>query len=315
MNTRVRRRCSHGFTLIELMVAMVITAMIVGILISITSLAMDAWQRSRSEVRAARQAKSMLDAMAKDMESFVSRQGNTFEWLYAKTVTTMPGPVGGMGSASASASDVIFCTAATDRYNGQIGSASDKGGDISCVAYKLVYQDPMKDPTKGATNSTSADFSTFAFYRKLVDPDKTFKDLLGQTDLNSAFSSYQSTIVAPDNFVCENIFQFDITFHVNVTNTSSGKVESKTVTLGQSNPELHIRGNAVTSSSSSSSTAMTVGGSPVTGVTAISISTTVLSDFAIDQMRKRRFSTADDKAKFIAKNGFHYVKDVTLPGT
>ncbi|MEI8038730.1 MAG: type II secretion system protein, partial [Verrucomicrobiota bacterium] len=56
----------RGFTLIELLVAMVITTIIVSVLVSITSLAMDTWNRSRSELRAARQAKTMVDSMAND---------------------------------------------------------------------------------------------------------------------------------------------------------------------------------------------------------------------------------------------------------
>jgi len=304
MNTSDRRRRTSGFTLIELMVAMVITALIVGILISITSLAMDSWQRSRSEVRAARQAKAMLDVMAKDLESFVSRPSNTYEWLYAKTTTTLPGPT---SIQSSSASDLIFCTSATDRYNGQVNTASDKGGDVSCVAYKLDYQDPID-------GTANVNLATFTLYRKLVNPDEVYKNILGQTDLNAAFSSYQSSLTSTENFVCENIFQFDITFHVNTVD-SKGVVTSNAVPLGKGSPlisELHIKGNAV--SSDSKGTAMTLNGQAVTGVTAVSISTTVLSDFAIDQMRKRKFANADDKAKFITKYGFHYVKNVRLPG-
>ena len=46
-----RRR---GFTLMELMVAMAITTIIVTVLVSITSIALDTWNRSRTELRASR---------------------------------------------------------------------------------------------------------------------------------------------------------------------------------------------------------------------------------------------------------------------
>ena len=67
----------------ELMVAMAITAIIVTVLVSVTSIALDTWNRSRAELRASRQAKSFLDTMAKDFESLVVRRGNTSEWLSA----------------------------------------------------------------------------------------------------------------------------------------------------------------------------------------------------------------------------------------
>ncbi|MDP4645929.1 MAG: type II secretion system GspH family protein, partial [Akkermansiaceae bacterium] len=69
-------KARRGFTLIELLVAMAITTLIVTVLVSITSLALDTWNRSRSEIRASRQAKAMVDSMASDFESMVSRRGN-----------------------------------------------------------------------------------------------------------------------------------------------------------------------------------------------------------------------------------------------
>ncbi|MDP4722403.1 MAG: type II secretion system GspH family protein, partial [Akkermansiaceae bacterium] len=78
-------KARRGFTLIELLVAMAITTLIVTVLVSITSLALDTWNRSRSEIRASRQAKAMVDSMASDFESMVSRRGNNFEWLFARS--------------------------------------------------------------------------------------------------------------------------------------------------------------------------------------------------------------------------------------
>ena len=123
----------RGFTLMELMVAMAITTIIVTVLVSITSIALDTWNRSRAEIRASRQAKSMIDTMARDFESLVTRRGNTNEWLSATANTK---PIGNKLESS-NASELIFFTAVTDRYEGQIGSATDKGGDVSCVAHLL----------------------------------------------------------------------------------------------------------------------------------------------------------------------------------
>jgi hypothetical protein len=66
------------------MVAMAITTIIVTILVSITAISLDAWNRSRAEIRASRQAKTMVDTMARDFEAMVTRRGNAFEWLAAK---------------------------------------------------------------------------------------------------------------------------------------------------------------------------------------------------------------------------------------
>ena len=101
MKTRFSQKLSRGFTLIELMVAMAITTIIVTVLVSITGVALDTWQRGRAEIRASRQAKAMLDTMAKDFESLVSRRGNGFEWLDSKVDTDLPGPSANLSTNAA----------------------------------------------------------------------------------------------------------------------------------------------------------------------------------------------------------------------
>ena len=173
---RHRRNATKGFTLIELLVAMTITTIIVGILVSITSLALDTWNRSRSEIRAARQGKAMIDSMARDFESMVVRSGNNFEWLLAESDPDSSGP---KGNGSPTSVDLTFFSAATDRYNGKIGDATaDLGGDVSTIGYQLIYQDPINP------NSSDEEFKTFVLYRKIVNPDKTFEFILGQPSLD-----------------------------------------------------------------------------------------------------------------------------------
>ena len=100
MKRSIHRKTSGGFTLLELMVAMSITALIVTVLVSITSIALDAWQRSRSEVRAARQAKAALETMAKDFESLLTRSGNSYEWLSARVEPELKSGGGGLAGPS-----------------------------------------------------------------------------------------------------------------------------------------------------------------------------------------------------------------------
>lgn len=299
----------RGFTLMELMVAMAITAIIVTVLVSITSIALDTWNRSRAEVRASRQAKSMADSMARDFEALVTRRGNNFEWLYAKSETSLPGP---SSNPSSNASELIFFTGATDRYNGRINTADDKGGDVSAVAYRLKFQDPIQ----GEEN----EFSTFTLYRKLVNPDETFKDLLGKEDLSQAFSAFSASLTDVENFVCENVYQFTITFHVEVTKTVSGTTKKITVPviLGSTNSgiradEFRMRGSGLVLQSSGNSQ-VTADELKAGRLAAMEVSLTVISDFGIDQMRRRTFSSDEAREKFLAQNSFQYSKLVELPG-
>lgn len=311
MKTPFTPKRAKGFTLIELMVAMAITTVIVTVLVSITGVALDTWQRGRAEIRASRQAKSMLDTMAKDFESLVSRRGNNFEWLYSKVEADLPGPSANMSS---NAAEVIFFTAATDRYEGQIGTDDDLGGDVSCVSYQLQYQDPVKGEEEEAS-------STFVLYRLLVNPDETFKDLLGKEDLSSEFSTkYKQKVKEVENFVCENIYQFTLTYQVEVTQPdgTSTKTVPVRVTLGETGAgkELRLRGNglempgvSVGSIKPSVKSEELMAGR----LTGVEIGITVLSDAAVIRLAQEGLS---DKVreKILAQESFQYSRTIELPG-
>ncbi len=298
-----RRR---GFTLIELMVAMAITTIIVSVLVSVTAIAIDTWTRSRSEVRAARQAKAMVDTMARDFEALVSRRGNDVEWLYAQASNRLLGPA---SMQSSNASELIFYTAATDRYAGD--PANDQGGDVSCVSYQLQFQDPIE--------GRETDFSTFALYRLLVNPDDTYQNLLGEADLQTAFSSYRGRLTEVENFVCENVYQFTVTFNIEVTRPGGGSGLTKTtvpVSLGSTSSaqvdEFRITGSGIDLPSSPSSLA-TLTELKAGRLVSVQVSLTVLTDIGMDQARRRTF-TEEQKAEFLAKNSFQYSKLIELPG-
>lgn len=304
MKTPFSPNLRRGFTILELLVAMVITTLIVIVLVGITSVALDAWNRSRSELRASRQAKSMVDTMARDFEAMVARRSNSFEWLYAKTSTA----VGPASQKSTNAADLIFFTGATDRYSGQINTTTDKGGDVSCVSYKLAYQDLVV-----GTDTTS--FSTFAMYRLLVNPDETFTTLLGKTSLSTAFAPYVSKVNSVENFVCENVYQFTVRFNVEAQKTGSTTKVLVPVTLGSSQGQLQqfqLLGTGLVVASSPS-TAVTLDELKAGRIVSAEISLTVLSDFGVNQLKARTFKNDAEKGKFFAANSYQYSKVVELP--
>jgi len=300
MKTPRAFQSKHGFTLIELLVAMTITTIIVTVLVSITSIAIDTWNRSRSELRAARQAKAMVDSMARDFEALVVRRGNDNEWLSA----TSKQPDGG----STNAASLVFFTAATDRYNGEIGKQGvDLGGDVSCVGYELNWRDPIQGGTGG-------DFRTFVLNRFLVDPKPTFDTLLGKPEIGDLFANtYGSDLIKGENFLCENVFQFTVTFHVEVppvttgtgTGTASPTNELVTIMPSGGTTKFKIKGTGIETTP--------VNDKLKTGrITAVGISLSVLSDSGVDLLRKSPGKAGD--AAWLAKNSFQYSKLIQLPG-
>ena len=306
----VRRR---GFTLMELMVAMAITTIIVTVLVSITSIALDTWNRSRSELRAARMGKMMIDFMARDLEALVVRRGNSNEWLSA-VVDPNLSKMGTASLKSTNAARLIFFTAATDRYNGNVGTTLDKGGDVSCAAYLLEYM--------------AAQEKTFILSRLLVDPDETFSGgkkttpLLGvateSKPLDGVFTAagYQpKDITDAKNRACENVYQFSVAFHVQVTDTSVTPAVTKTVrvAMGPDGAEtFRILGSGIITDYSGPDKDFVPSGR----VVAAEIFATVLSDFGLQQIQPGRRTFLDDKAKadFLAKNSYSFSKLIQLPG-
>lgn len=318
----------RGFTLIELMVAMAITTIIVTILISITSMATDTWNRSRAELRASRQAKTMVDTMARDLESLVTRRGNTYEWLSAVRSTSE-----GDKLKTSNLSKLIFFAGATDRYDGNIGNTDpskgtvDKGGDVSGVAYKLLYKDPID-------KSVTSVYKTFVFNRLLIDPKPAFDDLLGKSDLEAAFAPYNTNLDEQNSFVCENVYQFTMTFHVQVSRTIPGppattQTISVPVTVGESTTwpsvtSLKIKGTGVVTDPVRNAAASTdpltvdnVSGAELTAgrVTAVELSITVLSDAVIEQIRRAKTTLTDKQTSdMLIKHAFNYSKRIQVPG-
>jgi len=301
---------SRGFTLVELLVAMFITIIIVSITVSIAATALDSWRGARAEISASRQAKIMLDTMAQDLESMVTRSGNRSEWLRVKSDTEEVGPE---GQPSPNSAKILFYTTATDRYDGNVGNSSvDQGGDVSLVAYQLNYGDPIFGDT---INDIS---STFVLYRDLIEPNVTFTTYLGSEDLDA---SYQGAGIGDvsnaKNYVCENIYEMSLTFIVEYE-----AAPEPPATVGVTERiRIPVMGNdlgintvqdfAITGSGLKADGSDSV---PYSGGRVISadISVTVLTDAGLQVMKNNSLNDPEAKSKFIAKNSYQFTKSVQL---
>lgn len=218
---------STGFTLIELMTAMAITSVLVLLLMGITSSALSFLKISREDVIASQNSRPVLSTMASDIESMHYRQGNDFEWLYAArdpglTPTTMR--LGPRTQQATNAVQLLFFSSAPDRLSPMDSMGNEisisrrrAGGDINLISYRLVYRDVVLD--EDATSDTSG-FPIFALYRNVVAADSTFSGgqgggpLLGQRNLQNAYSSRERDEIDPANFIAENIIEFTLLFEI-----------------------------------------------------------------------------------------------------
>lgn len=310
MNIKKFKSTKPGFTLVELLVAMTITIILLGVLIFLTGISMDTFRDSRNQVRASRQAKEAISTIAKDFEGIVLRKGGSnHEWLYAGEETSnLQGP---SGREIPNTCRLIFFTGATDRYNGDIGGVDDLGGDVSAVSYRLVYRDQI---TTGGDDT----HAVFSLYRHLINPDEAFTHLLAEDDLEQAYTGQftDEQDFTSENFLVENIYEFSVTFLVEVTVNSGSAPVTHTVraTMSPGNQlqeftmsetGIDFDGN-IQFPNNSNLTEDQVRGGTIVGV---DISITVLTDQGLTLAKR----SGIDRAELIREHGKHFSKSITTP--
>ena len=306
---------AKGFTLLELMVAMSVTVILLGMVTFMTGVSMDGYKGSRDKVVAGRQAKEALDAITKDFEAIVARaDGSDNMWLYAEVEPNLSTALGGpAGKTITNAPRLIFFTGAPDRYDGDIGGTNDNGGDVSAVAYRLVYRDQISDKDPGEIGS----YPVFTLYRQIIDPDETFlgreinpgppptydatKALLGVPDLKEVYelggtTSHESDTFTAENVLAENIYELTVTFLVQTD------VGVERITIGQQtsqHDEFTVAGNG-----------LEVDGAVQDGqLVGVEISMTVLSERGLVMTEKGGMTRED----IIKDYGIHYTHSVNVP--
>lgn len=316
--SRICKSCAKGFTLAELMVAMSITLVLVLLTLLITGTAIDTWKAARTEIRAAGQAKVMLNALGRDLESMVSRLGNNdSQWLLA---TTPPEGVGPEGQKSPNAARLIFFTSASDRYNGNAGSRerlsnasggnrnADLGGDISAVSYELDFVDPV-------FGNPNPRFSTFVLYRNLLDPKETYdRSMLGSQNLETAFDASAGANELED-LMCENVFEFTVTFVIDYRDTTGLDRTTKITVMSSNNvggprtvKNFAVNGTGLAPNLNTRSEF--VGGR----ITSVELAITVLSDEGVAILKRNPFGgNVNLNNRFIEQNSYRYTRSVTIP--
>ncbi len=312
--SRIRKSFAKGFTLAELMVAMSITLVLVLLTLLITGTAIDTWKAARTEIRAAGQAKIMLNALGRDLESLVSRMGNNdSQWLIASTT---PQGVGPEGQESPNAARLTFFTSASDRYNGNAGSRerlsagggdrnADQGGDVSAVSYQLDFVDPV-------FGNPNQRFATFVLYRNLLDPNETYNgSLMGRQDLETAFNAAAGRNELAD-LMCENVYEFTVTFVVAYRDAAGQNLTTKITVMSSDAGLQTVRNFAINGTGLApnlNTRSEFVGGR----ITSVELAITVLSDEGIAILKRNPFQNANASAQFIEQNSFRYTRSVTIP--
>ncbi|MBE2216392.1 MAG: prepilin-type N-terminal cleavage/methylation domain-containing protein [Opitutaceae bacterium] len=201
--TTVRRsRTACAFTLVELMVALAITAVLAGMLIGITTQVMGAWNRSRGALTISNQVKIALDQIASDLESLCLRddggvwlaatvQGDQTtaagesgatslaQWTATSGGQTKPGAVATPGSLELQPAGALVAAELQDLHDFRFGMAGvwlrfftvepdrNEGGGANLSAPRAVAYQILRYRVGGATSPIQ-----YGLFRSWTSPDR-----------------------------------------------------------------------------------------------------------------------------------------------
>lgn len=237
MNTRISR-IRRGFTLVELVTAMAVTAILVLVIMQITQKSIELWKRMQEDANSATSAGMAMQTLSRDLESFQVRSGNaTYQWFFAEVDDAMKGVPRNLNIPKSAR--CIFFVCAPDRnpaigaksssresYRSILSNNTDTQGDVGTVAYRLKFRDQVLNlPSRSGDRSI---FPLFSLYRQVISPRETFDYLLGRENLETAYKRYESD--EDKNFLCENIVELSLVLNVEYADESSSSMRDNQVT-------------------------------------------------------------------------------------
>ncbi len=228
IHTSILRRLQRAFTLVELITAMAITAILVVIIMQLTNQSIGLWKSIRQDTGTSVAARTALQTICRDLESIqIRNQAKGYQWMYAE----VDGAMRGMPIPIPRSARCIFYSCPPDRnpavsstpslrssYRSMLAAEPDTQGDVSLLSYRLKFRDHILNlpARKGDTES----FPLFSLYRRVVSPRDTYEHVLGTDDLKSKYSQFEAQ--ENESFLCENIVELNLVFNIEYVDRSSG---------------------------------------------------------------------------------------------
>ena len=219
-----KKTIRRGFTLIELMTAMAITAILVLVIMQMTTKGIDIWRLVQEDISTSSRARIAMDCVSHDFEAMQWRFGdNRYEWLFARAAKDVKGV--DKDFKIPRSAQCVFFTSTVDRnpavssndslrvsYRDTRAHNNETQGDVLCVGYRLLYRDQVLNLPADKKVPHTQTFPRFSLYRQLVPPRTTFERLLGTQNLKTAYAPYEAK--DEEHFLCEDILEFNVTFTI-----------------------------------------------------------------------------------------------------
>lgn len=190
---KIKTSRRSAFTLIEIMVAAVITIIMIGLVVQITSEVLKIWNRSAGKLSANAEARIAMELLTTDLETALL-VNNDQQWMRVEAEDDVGSPIVGQTVG------LKLFAPALDR--------AEEPGNICAISYRLAYAP--------AYNNAKED--SFVLFRDLENPRATFDNLLGSGDTSpqleltgeSADFWDETETINPDHYLAGNIVDFKI---------------------------------------------------------------------------------------------------------
>ncbi len=314
----------RGFTLVELLVAMAITALLVLVIMQLILQGLNIWKDTTEEVETRSRARAALITMGHDFESMQIRMGdNKYQWFFAKSDNSASGAIKKIKIPRST--QCVFFASALDRspsvgsddnirsnYRTARAHNADTQGDVNAVGYRLLYRDQILN-IDGKSGSETGAFPLFSLYRHLVSPRKAYQDLLGKENLEQAYVPFEQK--DEENFLCENIIEMNLVLSIDYANTEAQAEDSRVEYEQVLVPIINSRGKG--KDVAVYGDRIEVAGTKYEGarIVSVNISVTVVTEEGmnlIDQVRKGR-RKAPKPAEFFREYTRSYSTRVSPP--
>ena len=229
------RQLRWAFTLVELITAMAITAILVIVIMQLTNQGVTLWKSVQQDTSTSAAARMALQTMANDLESIQIRTGSPdYQWLYAEMDGVMSGLPNGLNIPKSAR--LIFFSCLPDRnpsvsaynskrngYRSLLASQPETQGDVSTVSYRLKFRDHILNipSRRGDTES----FPLFSLYRHTVNPRDTYERVLGTENLETRYAQFEPQ--EDEDFLCENIVELNLILNVQYVDSGSGSGDAE----------------------------------------------------------------------------------------
>lgn len=209
---RVSRR-RGGFTLLEILVASGLMAVLVGLVLAVTFTAVEAWNRATSTLTSVQQARASMDLLQQDLEAAVFRAEGADAWLVYEEL-----PLDGQPKAAATGY-LRFLSRPVDRDPAEVGV-------LNALAYQVIYANPLR------ASATSGRIP--ALYRGRLNTD----EVLNQGGLDNLPTAAPSIYGLPSStaYVAAGIARLTVRFGVTVR-AANGERFPYVLQVGAPGPE------------------------------------------------------------------------------